>query len=47
MTFFANNQVNPPPPNTEFKDLIIAGAREWNLDGECTAQLDNIVTSQT
>ena len=45
MTFIANEEANPPLPNTTYKGLIIAGAREWNLSAEYIAQLEQIVTS--
>ena len=45
MTFIANEEPNPPPPNATYKELIIAGAREWNLSAEYIAQLEQIVTS--
>jgi len=46
MTFIANDQPNPPLPNAEYKELIIAGAREWNLSAEYIARLEQIVTSK-
>ena len=46
ITFIANPQPNPPLPNTEYKDLIIAGAREWNLDAKYIALLEKIETSK-
>jgi hypothetical protein len=45
-TFIANEQPNPPLPNAEYKELIIAGAREWNLHPNYIAQLEQIKTSQ-
>ena len=45
MTFIANPQPNPPLPNAEYKELIIAGAHEWNLDVKYIARLEQIVTS--
>jgi len=47
ITFVANPLPNPPLPNIEYKYLIIAGAREWNLDAKYIAQLEQIVTSQS
>ena len=29
--YFANAQNNPPRPNQAYKDLIVAGAKYWNL----------------
>lgn len=45
MTFIANSQQNPPPPSRDYKSLIIAGAREWNLDAKYIATLEQIETS--
>jgi hypothetical protein len=42
MTFIANPQSNPPLPNAEYKNLIIAGAREWNFDAISIAHLEQI-----
>jgi hypothetical protein len=46
VTFVANPKANPPLPNIEYKALIIAGAREWNLDANYIAQLGQIETSK-
>jgi len=45
LTFVANPQPNPPLPSNDYKDLIIAGAREWNLDAKYVARLEQIQTS--
>lgn len=47
VTFIANPQPNPPLPNSEYKNLIIAGAREWNLDAKYVARLEQIETSKS
>lgn len=46
LTFVANPQANPPLPSNEYKNLIIAGAREWNLDAGYLAGLEQIETSE-
>jgi cation transport regulator ChaC len=46
ITFVANPQANPPLPSTDYKNLIIAGAREWNLSAEYIARLEQIETSR-
>jgi cation transport regulator ChaC len=45
MTFIANPQPDPPLPNAEYKSLIIVGAREWKLQAEYIAGLEQIKTS--
>jgi len=40
--YFAAPQDNPPLPNQEYKDLIMNGARHWNLPAEYIAELENI-----
>lgn len=45
VTFVANPQANPPLPNNEYKDLIVAGACEWNLDSKYITQLERIKVS--
>lgn len=47
ITFVANPQANPPLPSNDYKNLIIAGAREWNLRAEYIAQLEQIKTSRS
>jgi cation transport regulator ChaC len=39
ITFIANPQANPPLPSNDYKNLIIAGAREWNLNAEYITRL--------
>jgi AIG2-like family len=46
MTFTANPQSNPPLPNTEYKELIVAGAHEWNLEANYISQIKQIITSK-
>jgi hypothetical protein len=47
INFIANPQSTPPLPSREYKDLIIAGAHEWDLDAKYIAQLEPIVTSKS
>ncbi len=42
ITFVANPQAYPPLPSQDYKNLIIAGAREWNLSAEYIARLEQI-----
>lgn len=37
--YFAEPQANPPLPSKAYKDLILAGARHWNLPADYIAQL--------
>jgi cation transport regulator ChaC len=46
ITFVANPQANPPLPNNDYKNLIIAGARAWNLSAEYVARLEQIETTR-
>ena len=46
ITFVANPQANPPLPSNDYKNLIIAGAREWSLSAEYIARLEQIETSR-
>lgn len=46
MTFIANRQASPPLPNKEYKDLIIAGAEEWELPSDYISALRAIATCQ-
>ena len=43
--YFAVPQKNPPLPNQEYKNLIVNGARHWNLPAEYIAELEKIKTS--
>jgi len=47
ITFVANPQANPPLPSNDYRNLIIAGAREWNLSAEYIARLEQIETSKS
>jgi cation transport regulator ChaC len=47
ITFVANPQANPRLPSNDYKNLIIAGAREWNLNAEYIARLEQIQTSKS
>jgi hypothetical protein len=47
ITFIGIPQPNPPLPNIEYKEAIVAGAREWNLDAKYVAQLEQIQTTQS
>jgi gamma-glutamylcyclotransferase (GGCT)/AIG2-like uncharacterized protein YtfP len=39
-TYFATPQKNPPPPNSEYKRLIVEGARTWGLPEDYIKQLE-------
>jgi hypothetical protein len=43
--YFAVPQKNPPLPNQEYKDLIVNGAKHWNLPADYIAELENIKVS--
>ena len=47
VTFVANPRPNPPPPSNAYKNLIIAGAREWNLNTEYIARLEQIESDRS
>lgn len=47
ITFVANPQANPPLPSNDYKNLIIAGAREWNLSAAYIARLEQIDTANS
>jgi gamma-glutamylcyclotransferase len=40
--YFANPQSNPPLPNTEYKRLIVSGARFWSLPTAYINELEGI-----
>ena len=44
--YFAVPQENPPLPNQEYKNLIIGGARHWDLPADYRAQLEKIQVAQ-
>lgn len=43
--YFGNPQPNPPPPNATYKDLMLAGARHWQLPEEYIRELEQIEVS--
>ena len=40
--YFAVPQENPPLPNQEYKDLIVNGAKQWDLPADYRAELEKI-----
>lgn len=46
ITYFAEKQINPPPPNREYLALIISGAEKWGLPPDYVAQLKAIPTAE-
>jgi hypothetical protein len=40
--YFAVPQENPPLPNQEYKNLIVSGARHWELPADYIAELEKI-----
>jgi gamma-glutamylcyclotransferase (GGCT)/AIG2-like uncharacterized protein YtfP len=43
--YFAIREVNPPPPNAEYKRLIAEGAKFWHLPADYIEQLEAIPAS--
>jgi hypothetical protein len=43
--YFAVPQENPPLPNQEYKDLILNGARHWELPADYITELEKIQVS--
>lgn len=43
--YIANKQEKPPLPNTEYKRLIVEGAKYWHLPEEYIKGLDKIETA--
>ena len=41
-TYFAERETNPPRPNQAYKDLILAGARYWQLPKDYINELERI-----
>lgn len=41
-TYFAVPQENPPLPNQTYKDLIVNGAKHWQLPADYIAELETI-----
>jgi hypothetical protein len=46
VTYFGDPQENPPPPNTEYKNLLLSGARRWQLPEAYIQQLESIVAAK-
>jgi gamma-glutamylcyclotransferase len=44
--YFAVPQDKPPLPNQEYKNLIVSGAKHWNLPANYIAELENIKVAQ-
>jgi len=40
--YFAEPQESPPPPNSEYKRLILSGARRWHLPDKYIDELEQI-----
>ncbi len=40
--YFAEKQKNPPLPSAEYKQLIVEGAKHWNLPQEYIEELEKI-----
>jgi gamma-glutamylcyclotransferase len=43
--YFGEPQPNPPLPNAEYKNLILAGARHWHLPAKYIRELEQIEVS--
>lgn len=43
--YFGNPQPDPPPPNAEYKRLIVSGARHWHLPEDYVRELEAIEAS--
>jgi gamma-glutamylcyclotransferase len=41
-SYFGDSQSNPPLPNSEYKQLIVSGARHWRLPEEYVRDLEAI-----
>lgn len=46
MTYFGDPQENPPPPNSNYKNLLVSGARRWKLPEAYIKQLESIVVTE-
>jgi gamma-glutamylcyclotransferase (GGCT)/AIG2-like uncharacterized protein YtfP len=44
-SYFAESQPDAPPPNQEYKDLLLAGARHWRLPEGYVAALESVRVS--
>jgi hypothetical protein len=42
VTFFGDPQDNPPLPNSKYRDLLLSGARRWQLPDAYIEQLESI-----
>jgi hypothetical protein len=45
VSYFAEPEPNPPLPNSEYKELIVSGARHWHLPTDYIASLETIETA--
>ncbi len=43
--YFANRQANPPLPSSDYKNLLVSGARYWELPPEYIRELEEVETS--
>jgi hypothetical protein len=43
--YFGDPILNPPLPNTDYKNLILSGAQYWKLPGEYIRELETIEVS--
>jgi hypothetical protein len=41
-TYFAKREMDPPPPNRAYMDLILSGARHWHLPADYIAELEAV-----
>ena len=46
VTYFGDPQENPPLPNAEYKNLLLSGARRWQLPEAYIRQLESIVVAK-
>lgn len=44
-SYFGDPQSNPPLPNSEYKQLLVSGARHWHLPEEYVRELEAIAVS--
>lgn len=45
-TYFADPEPNPPLPSQAYKELIVSGARRWNLPSDYIDELERIEVSR-
>ena len=43
--YFAQRETNPPLPNTEYKRLVLEGAKFWHVPSDYIAELEKIETA--